>query len=135
MSSQEDSWTLYFDGSCSQDREAGVGVVLKDSQGQKNCYYKVLDKDLTCNQAEYATLVTSLEIAKGKGVTHLDIKGDSKLIYNQVVGDWKVKADNLKALHHTVEELRSQFVFTSIQHTPRRENVEADKMSRTKTKT
>jgi ribonuclease HI len=71
MSSHEDIWTLHFDGSCSQGHKAGVGVVLKYSQGQKNCYYKVLDKGLTCNQAEYAALVTGLEIAKKKGVTCL----------------------------------------------------------------
>ena len=135
MSSQADGWTLYFDGSCSQGCEARIGVELKDSQRQKNCYYKVLDKDLMCNQAKYATLVTGLEIAKKKGVTHLDIKRDSKLICKQVVGDWKMKANNLKTLHHTVKDKHFQFISTSIQHIPRCRNVEADKMSRAKTET
>jgi ribonuclease HI len=73
-----------------------------------------------------------LEIAKRKGASHLEIKGDSKLVCKQVDGDWKVRADNLKPYHIAVEKLRAQFVSTSIGHIPRCENSEADRMSRAK---
>jgi ribonuclease HI len=80
MSNKTDTWKLFFDGSCAKDQKEGAGIILKDPQGKKNCYHKSLDKNLTCNQAEYAALVAGLEIAKEKGATHLDIKGDSKLV-------------------------------------------------------
>jgi ribonuclease HI len=73
-----------------------------------------------------------LEIAKKKGASHLEIKGDSKLVCKQVDGDWKVRADNLKPYHIVVEKLRSQFVSTSIGHIPKCENSGADRMSRAK---
>jgi ribonuclease HI len=106
--------------------------VLKDPQGKKDCYYKSLDKDLTCNQTEYAALVTGLDIAKGKGASHLEIKGDSKLVCKQVDGDWKVRIHNLKPYHIAVEKLRAQFVSTSIGHIRRCENSEADWMLKAK---
>jgi ribonuclease HI len=73
-----------------------------------------------------------LEIAKEKGASDLEIKGDSKLVCKQVDGDWKVRADNLKPYHIAVEKLRVQFVSISIGHIPRCENSKANRMSRTK---
>lgn len=55
-------------------------MVLIDPQGNHNCYHKELGQGLTCNQAKYAALITGLEIAKGKGVSDISIKGDSKLV-------------------------------------------------------
>jgi ribonuclease HI len=70
----------FFDDSCAKDQRTGAGIVLKNLQGKRDCYYKSLDKCLTCNQAEYSALVVGLEIAKGKGAYYLEIKGDSKLV-------------------------------------------------------
>jgi ribonuclease HI len=68
-------WKMYFDGSCS--KEAGAaGIVLENSQGKQEKYNKNLGNNLTYNQSEYATLITSLEIAKGKTIFHLSIKGN-----------------------------------------------------------
>jgi ribonuclease HI len=129
MSNERNKWKLYFDGFCSKSQEVGIGVVVECPRNEENCYHKDLRHKLTCNQAEYVALIIRLEIAKQKRVTHLIIKGDSKLVCKQVEGDWKVRADNLKEFHHTVESLRFQFTSTKILHVPRRENTKACQMS------
>jgi ribonuclease HI len=56
---------------------------------------KVLPRDVSCNQAEYAALILQLELALKLGVVRLQVLGDSKLISNQVSGKWRVKTLDL----------------------------------------
>lgn len=95
----------------------GVGV---DPQGNHNHYY--------------IALITRLEIAKGKGVSDISIKGDSKLVCNQVDGSSQVKAENLKPFHNGVEELKAQFTTSKVLHVSRSKNRGADRMSKAQTK-
>lgn len=130
MTDKKDEWKLYFDGSCSKESGSSAGVVLEDSTGKRDKYHKDLGRHLTCNQSEYAALITGLEIAKGKGITHLSVAGDSQLVCKQVAGDWRVKSKNLLPYHQTVETLKSQFERISIAHIPRGQNTDANKLSK-----
>lgn len=105
-------------------------MVLEDGIGNRNRYHKDLGNNLTCNQSEYAALITGLEIARGKGATRIAIAGDSQLVCKQVAGDWQVKSENLIPYHQTVETLKTQFKSVSIKHIPRKENTEADELSK-----
>lgn len=130
MSDKKNEWKLYFDGSCSKDTGSGAGIVLEDKTGIRDRYHKDLGKNLTCNQSEYAALITGLEIARGKGITHLSVAGDSQLVCKQVSGDWQVKSEKLVPYHQVVENLKSQFESVSITHIPRDQNREADELSK-----
>ena len=102
MTNMKEEWKLYFDGSCSKESSFGAGVILEGSAGKQDIYHKDLGRDLTCNQTEYAALITGLEIAKGKGITRLTVSGEPQLVCKQVAGDWQVKSGNLFPYHQTI---------------------------------
>lgn len=72
---------------------------------------------MTNNEAEYLTLIRGVqgiiarikEIGQAPADWHIDIKGDSNLVVNQVNGAWKVKAEHLKAYTSEAQELLKQF--------------------------
>jgi ribonuclease HI len=63
-----------------------------------------------------------LEIAKEKKISHLSIKGDSKLVCKQLVGEWQTKSENLKSVHAETKDLVAQSESIKIEHIPRLEN-------------
>jgi len=119
-------WKLHFDGSCSKQLGSGAGVIIESPEGVKEVYHRDLRKGLTCNQSEYVALVTGLEIAKERNIQHILVKGDSKLICNQVSGNWEVKSEKLRPFYQAVKELSREFKTVKISHIPREENYEAD---------
>lgn len=66
--SQHDNWILNFDGSSSKVEGSGVGVVLRDSSGTVKSYHCRLKNLTTCNEAEYAALISGLKEAKELGI-------------------------------------------------------------------
>ena len=54
--------------------------------------------------------------------------GDSKLIVEQVRGNWKVKQDHLKPLHRQVKSELEGFERWSIRHVKREQNARADEL-------
>lgn len=108
---------------------AGIGVVLKDSRG------KVLGEiaepigTATNNIAEYKALIAGLELALESGVSELDVCVDSKLVMQQVQGNWKIRNERLRALAARAQGLSSKFESFSIRHVPRAENERADELA------
>lgn len=101
-------------------------MILENPDGEKETYHHDLGKRLTCNQPEYADLVTSLEIAKEKNVHHIQIKGDSKLICIQISGNWEVKFEKPLPFYQDVKVLTREFKIVEIIHIPREQNYEAN---------
>ena len=92
-------YTLYFDGaSKGNPGVSGAGAVIyKDDEEVLSTSIFVGEKH-TNNQAEYLGLIIGLLKALDLNVKTLMIKGDSKLVLNQVSGKWQVKSENLKNL-------------------------------------
>lgn len=80
----------------------------------------------TNNKAEYHALIQALELAVERESERVVAKGDSKLIVNQVRGDWNVNDDDLSELHERVQTLVSEFESFEIRQIPREENADAD---------
>ena len=121
---------LYTDGaSRGNPGPAAIGAVIKDGQG------RVLGKisrrigRTTNNQAEYQAVIAALEEAIRLGATSVVIKSDSELVVEQINGRYRVKNPALKPLHQRVRELQSLFQSFTIASIPRRQNVEADRLS------
>ena len=108
---------------------AAIGAVIKDGQG------RVLGKisrrigRTTNNQAEYQAVIAALEEAIRLGVAGVVIKSDSELVVQQINGRYRVKNPALKPLHQRVRELQSLFQSFAIASIPRRQNMEADRLS------
>lgn len=112
---------------------AGTGFIIVDSEG--NALIEVA-KEIgvaTNNQAEYWALVFALEWLEGNvpAGSKLTFKLDSKLIVEQLKGNYKVKNQGLLPLFTRVKELidkvkPTQYSFT---HVPRRYNKRADELA------
>jgi ribonuclease HI len=77
-------WTIYFDGSLMKTG-AGAGLLFVSPLGIHMRYVVRLHFPASNNIAEYEALVTGLRIAVELGVRHLDVRGDSQLVIDQVM--------------------------------------------------
>ena len=83
----------------------------------------------TSNQAEYYGLMMALRLAAEFEVTHLKVRLDSKLVVEQVLGNWRVKQPALLPLRDRARELAAMyFEEVRIGLVPREENTEADRI-------
>ena len=86
---------------------------------------------LTNNQAEYMALIAGLEGAvaqlekEGRSPrdTHLEVRGESKLVLEQVQGHWKVNHVHLRPLCDTAKALVGQFGTSKLIWHPRARSV------------
>jgi ribonuclease HI len=86
---------------------------------------------MTNNEAEYETLIAALQglieriEAAGRSPrdVSLEIRGDSKLVLNQVQGTWKAKDDRMRALRNRARNLLSRFDAHRLIHHDREESV------------
>jgi ribonuclease HI len=82
----------------------------------------------TNNVAEYTALVRALTHAVEIKVADLVLRSDSELLVKQMTGIYKVKNDALRELFMEAKELVKQIPRFSIEHVPRAQNSEADKL-------
>jgi|SRR6185437_12966314 len=121
------SYILRFDGASKcNPGEAGSGaVIFKDGKSIAQTY-KYIGSYSTNNQAEYNGLIIGLELAISLKIDSLLIQGDSKLVIEQVSGNWKVKNPELQLLYEAVMRLIKEFDCLKIQYIPRKNNSIAD---------
>ncbi|HYP23119.1 MAG TPA: ribonuclease HI family protein [Actinomycetota bacterium] len=108
---------------------AGIGVVLKDGDGNVIGEIARGIGVATNNVAEYTALIEGLELALDKGVTDVGVYMDSKLVVFQVNGDWKIKNDQLRRLAVKAHSLLRRFERKTLKHVPRERNSAADKLA------
>ena len=79
--------------------------------------------------AEYNALLIGLELAKGLGVKHLEAYNDSKLIINQLTGEYEVKNKDLILYHKASIQLATSFEGFYIDYVPRLKNTHTDTLA------
>ena len=67
-----------------------------------------------------------LQVVKAESI---EIFGDSQLIINQLIGLYKCKDDILRCYHDECRKLLEGFPLTSLQHIPRAQNQEANRLA------
>jgi len=77
------------------------------------------DGTLSNNLAEYNALLISLHLAQQMGVWYLKAYGDSKLIINQVKGEYEVHHEDLISYHHATIQFANTFEGFYISHVSR----------------
>jgi ribonuclease HI len=82
----------------------------------------------TNNVAEYRALLLGIELAKELGADEAEFIGDSKLIVEQVKGNWKIKQEHLQPLHTKARDALRGLGSWSIRHVKRDENTRADEL-------
>jgi len=89
----------------------------------------LLTEPCSNNVAEYNALLISLHLAQQMGVQYLEAYGDSKLIINQVKGEYEVRNENLVSYHHAAIQLANTFEGFYISHVSRLQHTKADALA------
>ena len=75
---------------------------------------------------EYNALLTGMQLAEEISIKHLKAYGDSKLIVNQVRGEYEVRHEDLVPYHNATINIAEKFKSLYINHVPRQQNAHAD---------
>jgi len=87
---------------------AAIGVVLKDEKGTIIAQISRRIGFTTNNQAEYHAIIAALKKAISTGATHVELKSDSELVVQQIIG--------------SLESFKISYI-------PRTQNAEADALA------
>lgn len=83
----------------------------------------------TNNEAEYRAVVEGLRMAKPHEPRRLVLRSDSNLVINQLSGQFRVKAPNLREPHREAKNLVESFPEIELEHVPRKYNRVADRLA------
>ncbi|XP_062118509.1 uncharacterized protein LOC133832142 [Humulus lupulus] len=122
-------WTMHTDGA-SKSQGAGIGVILEAPSGLKIEEAIRLEQFATNNEAEYEALIYGLELARDMGIRRLKVRGDSKLMIEQVARNFDTKAPYLASLLQRVTDLQSHFHQFELVQVPREQNQKADALAK-----
>lgn len=131
VETQSDIVMMFDGGSRGNPGKSGSGVVLIDKYQRQWRGYKYLGEHKTNNEAEYEGMIIGLKYIHHHRMYNisLEIKGDSKLVINQMQGVWSCNTEHLqKKLTEAKSLLRGikDVTFTWI---PRERNQIADQLS------
>ncbi|MGA2497736.1 MAG: ribonuclease HI family protein, partial [Tepidisphaeraceae bacterium] len=122
--------TIEFDGgSRGNPGPAGIGVVLRATDGTPLVTLGRFIGRATNNAAEYRALILGLQKAKELGAARLQVRGDSELIIRQMKGEYRVKHPELRQLYEQAQLLLHDFEQTSFEHRLRHHNSLADRLA------
>jgi len=107
---------------------AGAGILIEDDQGVRvQARHKWLGQ-MTNNQAEYHALIEGLKAVKDWKPDRLEIYLDSKLVVEQIKGQYKIKEPELQKLYAQATQLLDGLQY-EIKHVAREENRGADHLA------
>ncbi|KAL5559112.1 hypothetical protein UlMin_035323 [Ulmus minor] len=125
---EEQKWQLMFDRAATAGK-GGIGIVLIGPESQVITKACKMMYGCSNNEAEYEALITGLELAASKGVTHLVIKGDSHLVIQQLKGEFAVKELALTKYRAKAQQILQNFQAFHFEHVPRSQNRYADALA------
>ncbi len=129
LSTDTNFWNAWFDGATQPNPgQRGIGGLLLSPSGQRFEISQAIGYG-TNNEAEYEALIAVLSEAVMQKVTHLIVRGDSKLVLSQVSGDWKCESPALIELRNEAQAWLKRIKQVKLVWIPREENVDADNLS------
>ncbi|MBT2583398.1 reverse transcriptase-like protein [Planococcus sp. ISL-109] len=127
---------VYYDGGFDRHtKRAGLGCVIYYKQSGKEYRLRknsAIDELESNNEAEYAALSMAVQELELLGVHHLPVRfiGDSRLLVNQMSGEWAVPEQALARWADRIDErLEKIGVHPEYEFVPRKENAEADRLA------
>src|SRR5690242_20280675 len=116
-------------GSRGNPGPAAYGAVLKDAEtGEVIAERGEAIGEATNNVAEYRGLIAGLELAEEHAPeAEVEVRMDSKLVVEQMAGNWKIKHPSMKPL--AIEANRLAPIGTTFTWVPRAENAHADRLA------
>ena len=103
-----EQWTIQTDGSLAQKR-GGVGVVITTPDGEILKYGVQLRFSATNNETKYEGILTGLRLGKALGVKNLLIQTDSKLVVEQIKGEYRAMEERMQKYLRLTRHLKWEF--------------------------
>lgn len=117
-------------GSRGNPGPAGYGAVVMDARtGEVLVERKDAIGIETNNVAEYRGLIAGLQAAQQLGAQRVAVRMDSKLVVEQMKGNWQVKHPGLQVLAREARQLRLTFAEITFEWIPRERNKRADRLA------
>jgi ribonuclease HI len=126
---QAECWTLYFDWSVMKTGPS-AGFLFISPLREHMRYAVRLHFPTLNNMAEYEALLYGLRIAIETGIKRLDVRGDSRLVIDQVMKNASCHDNKMEAYRNAVRALKDKFYGIELNHIPRRYNEEADELAK-----
>jgi len=127
--SRNECFIGYFDGaSRGNPGFAGAGAWISDEKNNAVWENSVELGVKTNNEAEYHALINLLSEFYKRGIVTAEIRGDSKLVIEQMSGRWRVKEPRLIELCKQAKLLSSKMSL-KYEWIPREQNSHADYLS------
>ena len=108
---------------------AGIGVQITDEGGNVVAEIAEWIGETTNNVAEYTAALEGLRRAAALGARRVHLRSDSQLLILQLSGRYKVKASHLRPMYQEIMGLLSGFDRVRLEHVPREQNREADRLA------
>ena len=103
-----EQWTIQNDGSSAQKR-GEVGVVITAHDGEILKYGVQLKFPATNNKAEYEGILMGLRLGKVLGMKNLLVQSDSKLVVEQIKGEYEAKEERMQKYLRLTRHLTHEF--------------------------
>lgn len=134
-------YKAFFDGCCEPVNPGGTAsygaVIFKGDERIWECskiFYpqRGREKETSNNVAEYSGFISILEyfLEHGLEKEKIEIFGDSKLVIEQMKGNWKIVKGFYKPLAYKAKEMVNKFKKTTFEWISRDENDIADELSK-----
>jgi ribonuclease HI len=124
------NYTIYTDGACrGNPGPSGAGGVILDSSGVVVAEIKEYLGIATNNVAEYQALRLTLEHAILLEIKNVSVFMDSKLVVEQILGNWQIKNNVLREINEQIRDLIANFDTISFTHVYRNFNKHADRLA------
>jgi ribonuclease HI len=120
---------MYFNGSLMKTG-AGAGLLFISPLGVHIRYIIQLHFPTSNNVTKYEALVTGLRITVKLGVRHLDVRGDSQLMIDQVMKSLSCHDPKMEAYCEEVRHLENKFHGLELNHIRSRYNEAADELTK-----
>jgi len=120
----------YIDGGArGNPGPAGFGVRVERQDGTLVEEFCESIGVATNNVAEYRALLAALEWAQRHGCTAVHVRSDSLLLVQQMLGNYKVKNEGLRALYVRARLLAVEIGRVTFEHVGRAKNANADRLA------
>jgi ribonuclease HI len=125
-----DGVIAYIDGGArGNPGPAGYGVRVEQPDGTLVEEFSGSIGVATNNVAEYRGLLAALEWAKAHGCSRVHVRSDSKLLVEQMLGNYKVKHPGLQPLYGKARLLVVEIGQVTFEHVARDNNAHADRLA------
>jgi ribonuclease HI len=120
-------FTIFTDGgSRGNPGPSGAGGVIIDTSGETIAEISEFLGHQTNNYAEYMALLLTIKQSLTLNIKDVNVFMDSKLIVEQINGNYKVKNESLKIIYLQIKELLNHFNNITFTHVYRSNNKHAD---------